>query len=436
VLCALAVNRNMAAMTQLVGRILRQPDAVPTGVEALDQSYVVCHHGTTRDVVEAIKKSLEEEGMGDLARAVISADGTGGPKMSRRIPRRPAFQHLDVFLPVVNWSEGDTIRALDYERDILFAVKWADLDVAPLIARLPGPTVKPQRTQLTQIRFSEEGADHFLTATNTASASDYITFDPVYACRVVGDIVRNPWVARRIVADFESKLRISGYDDAALASVSTFLIEELRRFLLEESDHLAEAVFCDLIGEGRIQFSLRADGNNWRLPSSLATAHDAAARQLIRSDGLPVQRSIFSPVFDADFNTPEAEFACYLDEHGAIQWWHRNVARAGHYGLQGWRRQRVYPDFIFAVESSGTKRRILVIETKGDQLAGNLDTEYKRKLLNVVTNHYTADTMTRAGELQLVIDPNTSIICDLVLMSEWKTTLPREYLSADSPDLD
>lgn len=64
-------------MTQLVGRILRQPYATKTGVEALDQCYVFCHHATTNDVVAKIKEGLEQDGMGDLADEVRTANDEG-----------------------------------------------------------------------------------------------------------------------------------------------------------------------------------------------------------------------------------------------------------------------------------------------------------------------------------------------------------------------
>src|SRR5690606_12977924 len=50
VLCALAASSNLNAMTQLVGRILRQPGAMKTGVPALDEAYVVTHHAGTAQV--------------------------------------------------------------------------------------------------------------------------------------------------------------------------------------------------------------------------------------------------------------------------------------------------------------------------------------------------------------------------------------------------
>jgi type III restriction enzyme len=80
----------------------------------------------------------------------------------------------------------------------------------------------------------------------------------------------------------------------------------------------------------------------------------------------------------------------------------------------------VYPDFIFAHQKAGKKQRIVVWETKGDQLEGNLDSEYKRKLLDTMTQCFKAEEVVRAGELELVSEDGTTVICEMVLMSDWK----------------
>jgi type III restriction enzyme len=58
-----------------------------------------------------------------------------------------------------------------------------------------------------------------------------------------------------------------------------------------------------------------------------------------------------------------------------------------------------------------------------------LDTEYKRKLLRFVTENYKFETVVKAGELELVIDNQTRVECDLVLIDEWKTRIPNEYFA-------
>ncbi len=105
-----------------------------------------------------------------------------------------------------------------------------------------------------------------------------------------------------------------------------------------------------------------------------------------------------------------------------LRWWHRNVARR-QYGLQGWRRAKVYPDFLFAVQRETGGDRIVVLETKGDQL-DNLDTAYKRDLLNHLSTNFAWDKTTPAGALELVADSGETVECALVLMSAWKAELP------------
>ena len=77
VLCALAAGRNPAATTQLVGRILRQPQVTKTDREALDACYVLCHDTRTSEVVKAIKASLEGEGPGNRRCAGPGLGGAG-----------------------------------------------------------------------------------------------------------------------------------------------------------------------------------------------------------------------------------------------------------------------------------------------------------------------------------------------------------------------
>ncbi|MFO1176559.1 MAG: DEAD/DEAH box helicase family protein [Paracoccaceae bacterium] len=75
VLCSLAAGTSLAATTQLVGRILRQPGAVKTNVAALDECYVFTHHASTKDVVQAIKRGLEQDGLADLVVHLPGGDG-------------------------------------------------------------------------------------------------------------------------------------------------------------------------------------------------------------------------------------------------------------------------------------------------------------------------------------------------------------------------
>ena len=83
----------------------------------------------------------------------------------------------------------------------------------------------------------------------------------------------------------------------------------------------------------------------------------------------------------------------------------------------------MYPDFIFAVQHDGQAKRIAVLEMKGDQL-DNLDTAYKRDMLNFLSDNFRWDDFVPAGQLELVQNGGETVKCELMLMSEWKTKLP------------
>jgi type III restriction enzyme len=420
VLCALAANKNQNAMTQLVGRILRQPDTSNTPDAALNESYVFCQHVKTKDVIEAIKKGLEKDGMGDLAdqvRETRAAAENGVEK--RKIPRREKFRTLDIVLPLVNWVDGEESRPLDYERDVLAQLDWNQLDITSLAETLAGE-VNTERSQMLKLTLAD--GEEFLKSSEVTAVLEPVAFDPVYATRSVVDIVPNPWVARRLIGELLQKLRERGFDDTKLGEASSYILEELRKWLLIQRDVIAEKQFiADVTGE-RIQFRLRADRKLWHMPKEIPTDRPENARQLLRNSGGALHKSLFSPIYEDDFNKPEKEFACYLDEAKALQWWHRNVARGANYSVQGWKKGKVYPDFIFAHERAGKKDRILVWEMKGPQLEGNLDTAYKTRLLKTVSEHYRSEDGTKAGTLELVGQGGESVLCELVLISAWKTT--------------
>lgn len=422
VLCALGANHNLPAMTQLVGRILRQPHAARTGMPALDESHVFCLHDRTRDVVEGIKKGLESDGMADLALVVRDGDDSGERQATRTIRRRESFADLQIFLPKVVWAENGTLQPLDYERDILSGVDWAALSMADLAGRIP-LDVREAYSQVTRIMVADGEEGEFFETDRSREVVEAACFDPVHATRMITDLIPNPWIARAKVTEFVRGLMEKGFTHERLGHLSSYLIEEMRKFLDKRRDALAETYFRDQVRAGIIQFRLRMDNHahDWRMPFELETERPENARRAFRNDGNPMQNSVFAPVYEDDYNKDELEFACYLDENKALHWWHRNVAKAGQYALQGWRRNKIYPDFLFALSIADGEERIFVIETKGDQLSGNLDTEYKRKLMCLMADNYRQGKASEVGQLDIRFNEKTNVKCELVLMSEWKT---------------
>lgn len=311
---------------------------------------------------------------------------------------------------------------MDYEEDILFALDWQGLDVSPLVAKIPDNAASAEN-QMRRIRLTDSGNERIVAEVLDAS-QETLVFDAPYAVRMVSDIVPNAWWSREIVGKVLAGLEARGFSKSKLGKLSGLIVEEMRRWLDEQRSAKGEALFRAEVAAGRIQFRLRTDGHNWRMPFEAETYEQEGADQLIGKNGGPLDKSLFSPIFKGDFSSQdEREIAVYLDGDSALKWWHRNVARS-HYSVQGWRREKIYPDFIFASQHGEASNRMVVLEMKGKHLAGNDATEYKAAVLRFMTEAFSVEQVSRVGDLEMVVEDGRTVECDLVLMPDWPTRLP------------
>ena len=418
VLAALAAGRSLSALTQLVGRILRQPNAAKTARDALNECHVLCHDAKTADVVTAIKKSLEGEGMGDLALAVRIEGGADPLRKSHAMKRRQAFAKARIFLPRVTWVEPDgdtnpTRRPLDYESDVLGAIDWPSFNAGALLGGWAPAPLKAVGLPLASLD------SHWIRLREPGEIRPG-TVNRMRLARALTDLAPNPWWIWTWIEAAVGRQIAAGFDEATLAGSQASMIERLRADVEAERDRLAEACFIAQVANGRIEFALRADAQDYELPVELAFEIEGRAVPLARDDGRPVERSLFEPMLANGMNEFESGFAAYLDDRAAIQWWHRNIARR-HYGLQGWKRDRVFPDFVFAVIDAPGRRRLVVLETKGAHLDGNEDTLYKSALFERLGALYADRRERRAGELELVGGGDgITVVCDLLMDTDWR----------------
>jgi type III restriction enzyme len=88
----------------------------------------------------------------------------------------------------------------------------------------------------------------------------------------------------------------------------------------------------------------------------------------------------------------------YLDDQDKLLFWYRNVPKQD-YAVQGWRRGKVYADFIFTdIDDTGNGfNRVFVMETKGMHLGGSEDTEYKKALFDTCNKLAKETTLGQLG---------------------------------------
>lgn len=427
VLCALAAGRNLSAMTQLIGRILRLPHVAKTGRSALDACYVLCHDARTGDVVKSIKKSLETEGMGDLG---ITVNGeSSDPDVPKPVVtrRRPEFAALRIFLPTVAWVEQDGARRpVDYDSDVLGVLPWHELR-SDAFANDWAPDASTPAAR--QFSVGLDILDHPARFALGGEPDAALPLERARIVRALLDLAPNAWLAWDWVSATVQRLLASGFAESALARSTGSLIERLRADVEAERDRLAEATFDRLLRDGRIEFRLRADALDYELPGESLHLVSGALQQMLREDdGSPMQKSLLAPALRvAGLNDFEWRVAGYLDQQAAVRWWHRNVAKA-QLGLQGWKRHKVYPDFVFALGSTGSQQRLVLLETKGLHLQ-NEDTRYKQLLLERLTEAFRDERYTRVGSLQLEGAGVEGVVCDLVFDEAWSGTIAARYMN-------
>jgi len=428
VLCALAAGRNPGAMTQLVGRILRQPHVTKTGREALDACYVLCHDAKTADVVKSIKSSLEGEGMGDLAMTVSGADAGDVKTRQVKLTRRAQLAQVRLFLPRVTAAEpGQPRRELVYDSDVLAHVDWAALRVDALAAAW-APDAQAALGERFDIDLSILSRASLPAAPRALAQEGHL--DRARLVRALLDIAPNAWQVWAWVDAVVRRLQASGFSEAVLAASSASLIERLRVDVQAERDRLAQDAFEQGVAAGRIEFALRADKTDYELPHELVLDLAAEPQHLQRPDARPVEKSLLEPALKtADMNDFEAQFAGYLDGKQALQWWHRNVAKT-QYGLQGWRRHKVYPDFVFGLVQQGGRSKTVILETKGLHLAGSDDTQYKQAMLARLTQAFKDERWQQVGQLALAGSQSQDLVCDLLIDQAWQGTLEARHFGS------
>lgn len=425
VLCSLAASGNESAMTQLVGRILRQPHATRIAAEGeepheLDQCYVFTHRAETADVVKAIKEGLESEGLGDLVKDVSVVGAAGSLAEKRTIERRDDFRQTHIALPKVLWiEEGQEPRELDPESDLFPAIDWSACDMEAVADAIP-ETAQAAASQIVRVRTGDGGA---LETDKLAANADLTSFDPAYVVRMLTDLVPNAYVARELVGRALQRLEKRGFDQVKIGTLTALIIDRLRKALGAWRDEQAAALFTTQLKSGQIEFRIRGDERDWIMPKQLELVVADGAPKLLGESGDAIERSLFLPVYAAELNADETKVAVYLDASDAIRWWHRNGTTRGSYALRGWRRGRVYPDFVLAALRDADGERLVALESKGDQL-DNLDTDYKRKLLEQLTEAYGKQSPAKSDPLGLE-SATPDYRAAVVLFSDWKAEVPQ-----------
>lgn len=416
VLAILSNPGSRNGLTQLVGRILRQPGARKTGVKALDESYVYCYRQSAVGLLEAIKKGFSEEGLGDLhGRVSVGGDDDGRPA-ERSIAIRSKFKKFSgqIRLPVFVVRDGEAWRKVGYESDVLSRVDWDMADFSP-IEKLRLERGGKRDTDLI-VGLSDDEKQVISQRDVVRLDGGALQLDATFISRQLTDVIPNPWVSHEIAKRiFAALIKARGL--SIVAQNAVYIVESIRTRAEEERNRLARKVFEEAVRSGQMKFIMVRGEAGFSIPSKITTRR--AIHLLNREDGTPLEQSLFEFVVEDAFNDFEKEAAWYFDEQKKLLWWYRNMSRED-YGIQGWQRHRIYPDFIVseAAPKGSDYTRIVAVETKGAHLK-NDDTDYKKAVFAICNEQSEAKSWDDKGKSF----PDKRVQFELVFDSEWRPRL-------------
>ena len=241
VLAILTNPSGRSALTQLVGRILRQPYAKKTHFRELDESYVFCFQRRGRDLLAEVRRGFGMEGLQGLEGKVVNqTQGTGqtGDLVVTTQRRRFRQSARDLVLPAFMVKEDRNWRLVNFEEDILSRVPWQEATISALFdlnLSAVGRHDLALKAGLEAEALIEAPDAHGLRIEDGV-------IDYYFAASHLADTVPNPWRAADLARQVFDAL-LGKHSPEQVAANYLFVLEELRKHLAAERDRSARACF-------------------------------------------------------------------------------------------------------------------------------------------------------------------------------------------------
>jgi type III restriction enzyme len=372
-------------ITQLVGRILRQPNARKTKVKELDESYVYYTKGGTQEMLARVEIGFRKEGLEDLVNKVkMSGIDKVNPIVTTKI--RSEFNKKDLrgalYLPVwvMTEKEGHK-RRFSYERDIKDNINFAAFNPsAENIAQIAGALSEENKERKGFVITLDETSHAKPLAENAGHIEDSaISID--YLTRRYSEVIDNSFLAMNCAQRHIGLVKVK-IGEQKLAEHFSFIAALLFGLLMEENRRQEESVFLGLLAKKQLVLAVSDKPDiGYKIPDTdIITKENVSAAW---------KYYLFDEVELSGMNTLERKVGGLLDQQSKILWWFRNKVSKQWYNIQGWQRYKIHPDFVAAKKTdTGKLELVYIIESKGEQLVGNADTQYKKKVLDVMTDQY------------------------------------------------
>lgn len=400
------VNSN-TSVTQLIGRILRQPRAKKTGIKELDESYVYYSKGDTNNLLNNVIKGFEDEGLGDLVTQLqISNKPEVNPKKTVKIKEQFKKYEYAFYLPVwvTTFGVENKFRKFKYAFDIKPYLDFENYFLTTeVISEIKNSLSKEKSERNTfSITITEENQIAPQVETIQNELKDNISLS--YITGRFGEIIENAFLARKKAVEFIEILKNEiGIEN--LSNYFSFITALLTKHLEKYKHFREEQIFKEALNNGVIKLAITNDKNSgFRVPENdvITTTNSPNLYNL----------NLYDDVEISTLNTLEKKVIDVLEKQETTLYWFRNKVAKNWYAIQGWRENKIRPDFVVAKKKDNDKIEIVyLIESKGEHLLGNNDTTYKNQVFQTMTEQYKNKSI---KTYQIEIDFGDNVLNDAV----------------------
>jgi type III restriction enzyme len=359
VLISVANIESRISVEQTIGRIMRLPNQKLKKNVELNQSFVFVSSRKYEEAASALVKGLKIHGFS--SNAIIQK----GKKLTEInvFYREKKFIKEKIKIPFFAIKGEKKFRKLTYYEDLI----GSDFDLTK---------------QKTKDSFDFH-YDESRKQTVDVDQKGKIIWDKPKLFDIKYDDTKFPTEDKRIrlINWLDKTIRRNEYSQQEKRS---FLEKNIQN--VEKKKYSVQELFKNMY---RVREELIKHLNEVELDKALPTFNDLVKKKKISLNSyfldLPEKIEIGNPD-DANFNkhlytkagilnSEEKKLAEKIDLHENVKWWYRSIEKDTEHGLylQGWQRDKFYPDFIVKTKSG----KYLLVEYKGENLLTNEDTKYK-----------------------------------------------------------
>lgn len=365
VLTSVAHKRSTLDVAQILGRILRLPNAKEKIHSELNVSYVFTSSSDTEKTLQSVVKALQGYGYDEYA--LRRAGGKGKPEKTYF---DKVVDDENVVIPLLALKQADGFyKPLTYRPDLVRGFSLTgeayktEIDVDEMITRIYEVDVhlKEGETRVEATKIKEIP----------------VKMEPSLLPAPKADLIEE--VSRNIQFPNISLKDITKY----VARVVNLLLETQKATLEQLFYHRYKLA---LVIKGYIQSFLdgyaQARFETFRNEKKMGTCPSLvlpSTVEIFLHEDTEYGKHFYERAYL--MNSEEKIVASKIDSLDNVSWWLRNIERSGFY-LQGYLKGRFFPDFIVKTK----KNNYCVIEYKGEYLLGTSDTQYEERIGEIWQN--------------------------------------------------